>query len=37
LAHTNYQGHGDPQEQRLKKGVNLTFKFKKTKIMLFKN
>ncbi len=26
LAHTNCQGHEDPQEQRLKKGLNLTFK-----------
>jgi hypothetical protein len=26
LAHTNCQGHKDPQEQRLKKGLNLTFK-----------
>ncbi len=37
LAHINYQRHGDPQEQRLKKGVNLTFKLKNNKIMLFKN
>ncbi len=29
LAHTNCQGHKDPQEQRLKKGLNLTFKEKK--------